>query len=138
MKLYVKVKAIAKKKPMIEAVPIEVPEAITNSNDLVAFIVRQNVRDFNQQAAGQEIFRYLTDEEMANRITTGKIGFGEKHNETEQNEEKAVENALQCYEDGIFRMLIQEETIEYNQPVKLKEGDELVFIRLTMLAGRLW
>ena len=53
--------------------------------------------------------------------------------------EKAVRNALQSFEDGIFRIFADGKELEsLQEPVSLQEGSELTFVRLTMLAGRMW
>jgi len=113
---------------------------IATSNDLVEYVVRQNVRDYSNKAtdANIHILPHLTDEQIADKEKTGIIGFDQRKNENEQNEDAAVENALKCYEDGIFRMFIGDGEAEFGSPIIIKDGDEVTFIRLTMLAGRLW
>lgn len=138
MELKVKVKALAKKRPLIDTLPVQVPDHISSANDLVTVIVLDNVRAFNQKQSDQPLFQYLTEDEIDNQSVTGKIGFGDKKNDKHQDERRAVENALQCFEDGIFRMLLAGNEVEYGQDIQPQDGDELVFIRLTMLAGRLW
>ena len=52
---------------------------------------------------------------------------------------KAITNALQSYEDGIFRIFMDDtETGDLSSPIQLKEESTLTFIRLAMLSGRLW
>ena len=52
---------------------------------------------------------------------------------------KAKENALQSFEDGLYRIFIGDNEIEgLNTAITLNEGDTLTFIKLTMLAGRMW
>lgn len=138
MKVFIKVKAVAKKKPLIDTVPMDIDDGIALSNELIACIVRKNVKEFNRKAVDKPIFRYLASDDIADQSQTGKVGFNDKKNEAVQDEEQAVENAITCFSDGIFRLFVGDDEIEYNQPVSLKEGDELTFIRLTMLAGRLW
>ncbi len=138
MKLFVKVKALGKRRPVLEMQEIFVEEGIKNSNDLISDIVRKNVKIFNEKKTDKPIFSFLTDEKISDAAFSGKVGFGDKKNENLQNENSAVENALQCYEDGIFKLLINDNEIEFNSEIVLNEEDILIFIRLTMLAGRLW
>ena len=52
---------------------------------------------------------------------------------------EAITNALQSYEDGIFRIFMDDtETGDLSSPIQLKEESTLTFIRLAMLSGRLW
>ena len=54
-------------------------------------------------------------------------------------EVEAITNALQSYEDGIFRIFIDDtETEDLSSPTGLKEESTITFIRLAMLSGRLW
>ena len=86
-----------------------------------------------------ELLKYLTNEEIQDKATTGKISFGVNYNGMSADTEKAIRNALQSFEDGIFRIFVDGEELEsLEQPVSLHEGSELIFVRLTMLAGRMW
>ena len=136
--IYIKIKSIAKRKSVVAGIPFIVDGDIATSDGLVEHIVRQMVREYNLGATDKSLLPYLTDDEIANRERAGKIGFDERKNENNQDEDGAVENALLCFSDGIFRMFVNEEEVFMGQDVKLCEGDEITFVRLTMLAGRLW
>jgi len=59
----------------------------------------------------------------------------------EADEEKiknARENALRSFDDGLFRIFINDEEVLADSKILLNENDSLTFLRLTMLAGRLW
>ena len=137
--IYVRVKAIAKKKPIIDELCYELPDnTITASDELISWLVRCEVKKYNQKKPAQMVFKYLTDESIGDQSATGKIGFGDRQNDLEQNEEEAVKNALQCYEDGIYKVFLNEQEVTYKETITLKSEDRLTFLRLTMLAGRLW
>ena len=98
-----------------------------------------NVNEFNNGFTENDIVPYLTDEKINDLSDAGKISFGVDYNEQKQDLEKAIENALQSYEDGIYRVFVNDEEIgEIDCEINLKENDELTFVRLTMLAGRMW
>ena len=138
MTVYLKIKALAKRKPLIERVPFDIDEPVSTSNELVAFVVRRNVDAYNSKAVDAPLFPYLTDDGLAAGAASGKIGFNDRKNENAQDPDKAVENALTCFGDGIFKLFINDAEAGFDEPVQLKEGDEITFIRLTMLAGRMW
>ena len=74
-----------------------------------------------------------------NKAVSGKVGFEVNYNGRPAAETEAIVNALQSYEDGIFRIFIDDtEAGGLSSPVVLKEETTLTFIRLTMLSGRLW
>ena len=53
--------------------------------------------------------------------------------------QKAVDNAIQCWQDGLVRVFVdEEEAVELDGPLPLRENAVLTFIRLTFLAGRMW
>jgi len=109
MTVYIKIKSLAKRKPLIDNTPFETTGAVAISDDLVEQIVRKMVRDYNA-----------------------------KPDKNHQDEEAAVKNALTCFSDGIFRLFINDGEIGANSPISLKENDSITFIRLTMLTGLLW
>lgn len=135
MKVFVNLKSIGKKKQGLTKKEYVLPEDIRTVKDLILAFVRICVKDFNEK----ELFSYLTREEIEEASDIGKIHFGDKENQAKQDETKAIENALTSYEDGIYRIFIGErECGDSSENITLSEGDELSFIKLTMLAGRMW
>ena len=52
---------------------------------------------------------------------------------------KDSEHALQCFEDGIYRIFMDGKQLDrLDREITLGEDSELTFVRLTMLSGRLW
>jgi len=138
MTVYLKIKALSKRKPLIERVPFNIDGSVRTSNELVAFIVRRNVDAYNKKAVDAPLFPYLTDDALLNGNVSGKIGFNDRKNENPQDPDKAVENALTCFGDGIFRLFINDAETGFDESIQLTDGDEITFLRLTMLAGRMW
>ena len=47
--------------------------------------------------------------------------------------------SVQGFEDGLFRVFLGDRELEnLDEKVEFAEGNEITFIRLTMLAGRMW
>jgi len=140
MQVQVNVKRIGKRRNAIETRPYEIGE-VHDVGGLIATFVTAEVTRFNARAEGGEtVLRYLTSEEIADGAMVGKIGFGADYNGQVQDLTAAIENARQSFEDGIYRIFINgEEAGETcDTPVTLRENDEVTFVRLTMLAGRMW
>ena len=140
MQVRVNVKRIGKRKNAIEARPYEIGE-VRDVGALIAAFVTAEVTRFNARAeVGETVLHYLTNEEIADAATVGKIGFGTDYNGQVQDLATAIENARQCYLDGIYRIFIngEEPASDLAAPVALAENDEVTFVRLTMLAGRMW
>lgn len=135
MKVYVNVKQIGKKKQFIEKKEYEISSQIVKVEDLIREFVKICVSDFNSG----EVLPYLSADEIKANSQVGKIGFGDRENKNLQDEDKAIANALQSYEDGIFKIFLNEEEMgELHDGLHIKEGDQITFIRLVMLAGRMW
>ena len=139
MKIFVNVKQIGKRKNKIDKKKYEISEKITTVKELLTEFVTINVNEFNNGFTENDIVPYLTDEKINDLSDAGKISFGVDYNGQKQDLEKAIENALQSYEDGIYRIFVNDNEVgEIDCEINLKENDELTFVRLTMLAGRMW
>ena len=140
MQVQVNVKRIGKRRNAIETRPYEIGE-VRDVGALIAAFVTAEVTRFNARAeVGETALRYLTSEEIADAATVGKIGFGADYNGQVQDLAAAIENARQSFEDGIYRIFINGDEVgdALDTPVALRENDEITFVRLTMLAGRMW
>ena len=146
MLLRISVKQAGKKKPVIAEREIELERPQT-LRQLLESIVTQEVAAYDAKTAENTagcpqdslIFKALTENEMEDLADTGKIGFGARYNAKQQNLEEAIDNALQSFEDGLYRVFINDEEVRQpDEPLSLQEGARLTFFRLTMLAGRLW
>lgn len=139
MRIYIQVKQLGKRRCSIEKMPVDFPVPPADVKELIKAIVSRQVRKHNERLQQSDVLKYLTKEEVDDKATSGKVGFGVNYNGKSAAEAEAIANALQCYEDGIYRIFIDEtETGELSSPVLLKENATLTFVRLTMLAGRMW
>ena len=139
MKAYIQVKQVGKRKCSIEKMPVDFPVAPASVQELIEAVVSWQVSEYNDRLQQSEVLQYLTREEVEDKAASGKVGFEVNYNGRPAAETEAIVNALQSYEDGIFRIFIDDtEAGGLSSPVVLKEETTLTFIRLTMLSGRLW
>ena len=138
MEIFIRVKAAGKRRDVLEKRPVEIPGGIDGAEKLIEHLVRENVRAYNEKKTDAPLFRYLSKEEIEDGAAAGKVGFGDRKNEAAQDEEEAVRNALQCFADGIYRVLVNDAEALPGAPFALRDGDAVTFIRLVMLTGRLW
>ena len=81
----------------------------------------------------------LKEEEIKAQSNLGRISFERLFNENKDSLEKSVEIMVQDFQDGLFRVYInQKEYTKLTDEISMNFHDEVVFIRLVMLAGRLW
>ena len=144
MVLNIQVKQMGKKGRHIKPLAMEYSKCPETAQQLIEETVRMMVADFirrQQEAKEGHIPEALSEDNMQTMAEVGKIAFGEIYNDKEPDEDKAVQTAWQAYADGIVRVFIVGEEAEYNEngtQLALKEGDDVTFVRLAMLAGRMF
>jgi len=139
MQIEISVKMLGKKRPMLENLPIQLPDDFNDSTNLfklVEIIVRQQVANFNKNREGDNLLRYLDSSQMQAMKKSGKISFGEVYNTKTADVEKAVQDALQAFEDGLYFVFIEDEKIEkLGEKIDLKPNAKILFLRLVALTG---
>jgi len=124
---------------MLSAIPYALPGSIVTLRDLITALVHIEVERYNSKEVGAMLLPYLTQEQIEEQSPTGKVGFGRIYSDRKAGAQKAVDTALQGFEDGLFRVLLgSTEAKELDGRVELKNQNTLTFIRLTFLSGRLW
>ena len=127
------------KETALNRVPYDLPDGISTLGELLTELVKIEVGRYNEKGTDRQLIPFLTGEEIEEQAETGKVGFGRIYSDRKADEKKAVENACQCFSDGLVRVFRnEEELMELDGPVRLREGDCLTLIRLTFLSGRLW
>lgn len=138
--MYVKVtlKQLGKKKNKFQAVPFELEHSPANVKELIRECVHTCVKEYRARAAGRT-GNPMTEAEIEAKKEIGKIAFDIHYNERQVDEQKAVDTALQAYEDGLFRMFLNDEELgDTGQELHLMEEDVLTLVRLTMLSGSMF
>lgn len=140
MRIYVNVKQLSKGGRRIKPVPFDYTGSFSTVKEFLTATVNIMYDSFMKKPTEEENFgKVLSEEEISNMAEMGKVAFGIVYGEKETTREKAVETALQAYKDGLVRLFIgSEEAGEPESRINLKENDEVTFIRLAMLAGRMW
>ena len=133
------IKQVGKRKNSVQEVCYQLASEPETVEELIRGVVEVCVREYNSRLEASELIRVMTEEELDARAETGKIGFGVNYGERRAETEPAVKNALQSFEDGIYRIFLNDRPLErLDEPLHILEEDRLTFVRLTMLAGRMW
>ncbi|MFD0696200.1 hypothetical protein ACFQZT_19175 [Paenibacillus sp. GCM10027628] len=139
MRIYFTVKSVGKRKPFLmkeEYILSSVPPTL---RELITEIVAYHVRKYNERSEESQLLSFLTEEEINARGIEGKVGFGSKYDDRQANEEESIQSALLAFEDGLYRVFIREEEVsDLSTRIGIQDGDDITFIKFTMLAGRLW
>ena len=139
MRIYIQIKSAGKRRPILEPVPYEIPGQIDDVRGLICEIVKIEVEKYNSKEKEEQILSFLTDEEIEAKSETGKVGLGSIYSDKKADLKKAIENACQCYRDGIVRIFQNEEELDdLDTSIRIQEGDTFTFVKLVFLAGRMW
>lgn len=139
MNVWVTVKSLGKRKPALAKQATELPETTGTLRQLISNMVTLQIQALEDKKSQVEWLAYLMPEEIESQGVAGKVGFGAVNNEVIPELQQAIETAVLAHEDGLYKVFVNEEEVhQLDEPLTLREGDELVFIRFTMLAGRLW
>lgn len=145
MKIRINIKGASRKKAAIAQMTCEYPDREMTAEEFLAETVRQNVREYNARKDAVEILRLFAndneeiEEHLEAGAASGKVSYGDPTDMRKADEEKAVENALQCFDDGLVALFA--DGVRYtdrNGKMALRDQSEVTFIRLTFLAGRIW
>lgn len=144
MEIKVTVKQLGKKHPVLSEQKIEIAYEGSNISleNLLELIVQQQVDAFNAKSfeLEDEDYAKIPQDSYLNILTdTGKVGFGSIYNLKKADVQKAQENAIQAFEDGMFAVFYNDEQLEdLTQTIDLSLQHPFTFIRLTFLAGSYW
>lgn len=139
MKIRINVKGASRRKAAVVQQVREYPDRCMTVEAFLTETVRQNVREYNERKEAGEILRLFSADVIKEKAESGKVSYGDPMDERKADAEKAVETALQCFDDGIVALFA--DGVRYTeraQQMNLSEHSEVTFIRLTFLAGRMW
>ncbi len=138
-RIRVMVKQIGKRKPIIDGQDLQLLQPATTLRELIEQIVTINVEQYNNRTVDELLLAALSEQDIKDKADHGKVGFSVRYNPSQQDLNKALENASLSFRDGLYKVFINEVEIEqWQQEISIKEDDRILFLRLTMLAGRMW
>lgn len=139
MEIKVNLKSVGRRRQSVKTVSYEIEGCPATVRELILAVVETGVKEYNHRMESSEILAYLTKEEIEDKAEAGKVSFGVNYGEKRAELVKAGENAIQCFEDGIYRIFMDEEPLEdLDREIQISENSTFTFVRLTMLAGRLY
>lgn len=139
MDLKINCKSVAKRRNAIQQITYHYDMPLVTVQDLLTETVKINVAEYKARQENSELLTFLTKEEIEDKGTQGKISFGRIYGERKPNVEKAIQSALECFEDGIVVVFAGDRQLnKLDEKLDLQDGSEITFVRMTMLAGRMW
>ncbi len=139
MNIKITMKQLGKKRDKISEVDFLLQNRPTTVEELIKEAVHTCVLSYNERVRKKESVTPLTGAKIEDMSEIGKIAFGINYGGKEADEATALTVALQAFEDGLVRIFHKEEEfLTLSQEIDVQENDLFTFLRLTMLAGRLF
>ena len=140
MVINVNIKQLSKKGRKIKPLPFvyeKIPETV---EDFIRETIRIMYESYmDRLKAPKDYCQAYSKEEIEDMAQMGEVTLGFVYGDDVPDLDSAIETALLAYKDGLVRLFIgDKEAGELCGRIELKDKDEVTFIRLTMLAGRMW
>ena len=119
-------------------VDIDVAAGRLRLGELVAAVVRAEVRAFQGRAEQRRFLRVLTEESLAEGLRAGAVRSGDPDvaPPADVDPDEAVATALAALEDGLYKVLVDDEPVDdVDALVDLRPDTRLLFLRLVALTG---
>ncbi len=139
MQVFVRMKALGKRRDVLPPQPYALPDGIGSLRELLTAFVEAEVERYNGKDTEGPLLAALSAGEIRAQAESGKVGFGRLWSDKKADREKAVKTAIQAFQDGLVRVLMDEtELKDLDVPLSVPEGAVFTFVRLTFLSGRMW
>lgn len=137
MEFTLQLKRLGKKK--VKQVPFTLEETPKNLEELLIGCVKNQVEAFNKKRLEVNVIGFLSPAEIQEQAQSGKVDFGEINNKDLANLEKAIDNVLLAFKDGLFVVFVDDDEItDLKTPLELTSNSVIAFIRMTFLVGTYW
>lgn len=133
--MIVETKIVGRRTPF-ERRPIELPDGPHTLQSLLTHLVHHEVAAYQERQNSVGILRVLTEKELTDGDTTGKIAVAPQERSGTVSPGEATQTALTAFKDGLYYVFLDDEQLEdLAQPVALRPDSTLLLLRLTALAG---
>lgn len=138
MLLSVDAKLVGRKQPLIHGIDIAFDDLsqAPSLGEILARIVRVQVREFQERQADQRLTRFLTQTQIQTAAESGQVKMGGQDLKQFVDADQAIVTALQAFEDGLYLVFVDEK--QYTQldaVVPLQAHSQMTLVRLMLLAG---
>ncbi|HEX4750330.1 MAG TPA: hypothetical protein VH302_12370 [Bryobacteraceae bacterium] len=135
--LTVRAKVIGRRDPSFAHLELDPDEPLDSVRDLLAAVVRAELDNFKTRKENAQYLRLLTERDIENGYDLGKIvSGGQDADERAPSLEQAIDAVVTGFHDGLYYMFLNDSQVEsLEQPVPAREVADVLFVRLTPLAG---
>ncbi len=129
-------KVLGKTQNLFTTWQMDLPSQSSTLQELLTQIVTAEVQAFHARQIDRQLTKVLGLVDIAVGVTAGKISSGGSEIDQVVDVQRAVETALQAFQDGFYLVFIDDEQQEDLQAtVALTNSSELLLLRLTPLVG---
>ncbi len=139
MRIQVAMKNAGNIRKRVKNIPFDLQKTPATFGELIEETVKASIVAYRKRIAEREENSPCTDEQYAAMQEMGRFVWGFLGEEKKVDESKAIALAKESIADGLVRVFQGEkELTDFSAPLEIKEEDVFTFVKLTMLAGRLW
>ena len=139
MEMKVNVKSVSGKRNRITTVSVHYSREVLSVRELIEETVIYCVNEYNSRMENTELMSALLPAEIADKAAQGKVSFGTIYGENHPDLQKAQADALEAFSDGAVAVFADDRRLEDEEEIlDLTQITSLTFIKLVMLAGRIW
>lgn len=147
MELKVQIKQAGRRENKIVTAKLLLKQAPKTVEELISYAVKATHTAHYEKANEIEAFEngdlsqviIYTQDELEQKAAEGRIDFGFLKSDKKVSEKKAVQTAMQAFEDGLVAVFIDGQRYENaTDKLELTGKETITFVRLTMLSGRMW
>ncbi len=139
MEMKVNVKSVSGKRNRITTVSVHYSREVLSVRELIEETVIYCVNEYNSRMENTELMSALLPAEIADKAAQGKVSFGTIYGENHPDLQKAQADALEAFSDGVVAVFADDRRLEDEEEIlDLTQITSLTFIKLVMLAGRMW
>ena len=134
--IYARMKKLGKQKSKdLAPVPFVLEKKPDTLGELLTLLTELSVREYNARKDEGQMLTFLTKEDIKEQAGRGKIAFGLRTG-GDADALLAVENSMQCFAYGIYRVFAgEEELTDPEEQIYWRDDLVFTFVRLTMLSG---
>ncbi len=133
MKVDIIVKSIAEGRNGLAPCRYDYPPYVSSGEELIRETVKICLGRYRERMEGNERGDAVS---LADRAAAGKAVYGLYSNRKPPDAEEAVRNALEAFKDGTIAVFVDGKELEsLTEKTGLKEGSEVVFVKLTALSA---
>jgi len=139
MEIMINMKRMGKRRNAITRVPFHLEHCPATVGELLEETVKTCVKEYRERQENMDVIRFFSREEIADKAAAGKVAFGINYGERQPDLWQALESARQAFEDGIAVIFIDGQEQEHlTDNVAITPESDITFVKMTLLAGRMW